>query len=201
MADFATAAKGGKLIRDSLNSLVTKTADKSLSTRLTAALVKTLKTDTQNEKGFKKLMQSQISTLKDFEFNPTGTVNSIFKGNYTPQIDRNNGKLSITISEFTPGRELNKPNEATHFQFHVAALAVNFYMGATECNLTSSPKIEWNNTRVAQLKLESAVQPNSPDHLLLLFSIEFWQLDPNGVYYDLMNRLYNGAVIAETSQG
>jgi len=200
MAEFATAAKGGKLIRDALNSLVTKVADKNLATRLTTTLVKILKSDAQNERGHKQLMLGQLNLLKGFEFSPTGSVNSTFKGKYTPLIDRSNGKLSITIEEFTPSRDVYKPKEATHFQFHAAALAINFDTGATEYSISSSQKIEWNNAAVALTKLESAVQLNTPDPMFLLFAIEFWKFDSSGTYYELMNRVYNGVVIADTSQ-
>jgi hypothetical protein len=200
MAAFGTVAKAGKLFRDALSQVVSKVADSELTPRMTAALFQILKTDKENERGRKSLMFGDLSSLKGFEFSNAGPVNTTFKGKYSTEIDRANGKLNLVVGEYRPRRDVYRPIQATHFQLHAAALAINFDTGKKETSVTSTEKIEWNNATIPEARLENTITANTTDALFLLFGIEFWMLDPNGKYYELMNRAYNGVVIADVSQ-
>jgi hypothetical protein len=199
MSEFAATAKGSKLLRGAINSLVNRVSDKDQQTRLSTLLLRIAKSDKLNPRGSRNIMDGDLNMLKGFEFSKTGTVSTTYFGLYQTMIDRASGKMVVTIPEFTPERVVHPAPESTHFQFHAAALSINFDTGKFEYNLVSSERIKWNNDRINAISLEPNVQANATDPVMLLFGIEFWN-ETNGAFYELMNRAYNGVVVADVSR-
>ena len=73
-AEFGTAGKGGKLVRNAIRILLQNAKDKRVVSRLTTDLLKVVKTDTTNERGLRTVQDGNLALLKGFEFNLNGFV-------------------------------------------------------------------------------------------------------------------------------
>jgi hypothetical protein len=199
MAEFTSAIKASKLLREGLKALTSRIGDKGLSRRLTSILMSIAKSDKLNVRGLRNVMDGDINRLKGFEFSATGGVSTTFTGDYFTVINRSTGKLEVSIPGFVPAEVIYAPAEATHFQLHAAALEINFETGNKVYDLQSTAKLPLGTTPVPATSLEPAVTPNSTAHLLLFFAIEFW-MESNGLFYQTNNKVYNGVVIADVSK-
>ena len=199
MAEFTTAAKGGKLLRHALNALVTRISDDAMSVRLNGALIKVIKRDKVNGRGLRNINDGDLSMLKGFEFSVTGVVSTTFTGIYGAVIDRASGQMTISINDLVPNKHIYAPREATHFQLHAASVDMDFKTGKFDYDQASTARLPLNNNPLAAMTLQPTAPANSVNPLLLFFGIEFW-METNGTWYELNSKVYNGVVVAEVSK-
>ena len=199
LAEFATAAKGSKLLRDALSILLKRIGDKDATKRLTSSMFKALKADVTSPRGSRNLMDGDITMLKGFEFSNIGKVNTTFTGAFSPVVDRVNGTLGITIPQFVPSNVVVSSEASTHFQLHVVGVELNFGSGNSVADIESTAVLPINGTPVPSLILETQVSANSTNPLILLLAVELWQ-ESNGRFYPLNNQVYNGMVVVEASK-
>jgi len=67
MSEFGRAGKDGKLIRDSLRTLMEKASDSLVTSRLTAKLMEVVKSDTKNVRGERSVEKCDKQLLKGFD--------------------------------------------------------------------------------------------------------------------------------------
>ena len=116
-SDFATAAHGGKLIRNSISSLVKDAKDKTCTSRMLKALMAVVKSDAVSPAGTGNLVDGNTKLLVGFDYNAGATRNLVFPTPITDNIDRVTGQLTINIPAFVPLQDVHAPNGTTHFQF------------------------------------------------------------------------------------
>ena len=198
MSNFNTALKAEKLILDGLTKLVESFHTVNTRNRLVSQILEVMKADALNEPGNKTVVDGDISRLVGFEFNPKGTITKFFKDDYSATVDRVRGRMAVQFPAFVPTYRIVAPFEATHFQFHLAALELDM-INRKSAGISSTAKLPINTNLVNTLRLEASVTPNSPNPLLLVFGIQFWTEDVNRTFYAVENPGCNGAAIVAAS--
>ncbi|MFD2433745.1 hypothetical protein ACFSO9_09495 [Mesonia maritima] len=77
-AEFATAGKAGKLMRNSIQVLLQNAKDRRCVGRLTRALLSVIKSDTVNIRGERNVQEGNMQLINGFEFNQNGKLGSTF---------------------------------------------------------------------------------------------------------------------------
>ena len=175
MSDFGRAAKAGKLLRNSISSLVNYAKDRSLSQRMGKTLMAVIKSDQLSPAGQGNVVDGNTNLLKDFQFNASASLESVFPTVFQRNINRVTGVLTIDIPVFKPSPDLKAPNGATHYQFVSAGTEVDFESGAFKTDIQKSGQLPYNTAATAALTLTHALTPNSTHPLFLVFGIRFFK--------------------------
>ena len=109
---FSTAARAGKLLRNSIKSLVNLSKDNKMTSRLLKVLM--------------KMSEHGIGQLPGFNFNEKVQLNDCFNVPYNTLIQRHTGQLTINIKSFIPAINIKAPKFATHMRIVSAGLYIDF---------------------------------------------------------------------------
>nr|WP_319398273.1 hypothetical protein [uncultured Carboxylicivirga sp.] len=188
--EFGRAGKAGKLIRNALKVPIKKAADNKVSSRLAALVLKAIQADTTNARGERTVIDGDLSLLQGFEFNAKQSLESIVTAPFTIAIDRAAGTFTVNVQEFVPTTEIAVVEGATHLQFIAAAAAIDFTNGSYEVDVAESAEIVIGTDAQAALNIAGALSADSPNPILMVFGVEFYQL-VNGAMYPLNNNASN----------
>ncbi len=194
--EFATAGKAGKLLRDSVRSLVMKAKDGKLSNRLLKEMMKVIKADATNPRGQRTVHDGAPGLLEGFDFNQNSPLNQSFHGAFTGIIDRATGKLTITIPAYVPTDAVIAPPSATHYKLVAAGVQVDFVAGKSFGEEKGSAILPVNSDPTAPLVIETSVVAGATVPLFLFFGIQFYQ-DVNGHHYSLKSGEFNALCIVK----
>ena len=180
-SDFKTAARGGKLIRNSISSLVKDAKDSTLTSRMLKTLMAIIKSDTVSTAGHGNLVDGDLTLLTDFPFNVNAKLERMFGALITHNINKVTGQLTINIPVFTPSLELTAPSGTAKYQFVSAGLEMDFAAGTSKPDIQKSVQFAYNQVPTTALTLTHTVTPNSTLPLLLVFGIKFLKLANSSV--------------------
>lgn len=180
-SDFKTAASGGKLIRNSISSLVKDAKDSTLTSRMLKQLMAVVKSDIVSTAGNGNLVDGDLTMLTDFPFNVNTKLEGIFGGLITHNINRVTGQLTINIPVFTPSLDLTAPSGTSKYQFVSAGVEIDFAAGTSKPDIQKSAQFVYNELPTTALTLTHTVTPNSTLPLLLVFGIKFLKLSNSSV--------------------
>ena len=197
-AEFAVAAKAGKLLRTAFKSLVRPAADHRMVSRLAGKMVYVLQTDRKNERGMRRVLDGNVGLLEGFEFNEQAKLYAAFSAPYSSNINRVTGELKITILPFVPNSLITAPAGATHFKLVSGGAEVDFENRSSTVDLHATPELPWNNVPTDEYVFNHVVPVNSNHPLFLLLGIEFYQ-EVNGSMYLLKNGSFNALSIIKVS--
>jgi hypothetical protein len=197
-AEFGSACKAGKLLRNAVKAVSQRSSDGRSVSRLTKQMMVVLKTDTASRRGERSVVNGDMERLQGFQFNIKAVLDTTFFAPYTAAIDRVTGTLSVDIDAFVPERSVIKPEGATHFRIISAGAEVDFAGNVYVSANSSSAELPWDNVAAAAVTLENLVTANSTNPLFLLLGIEFFQ-EVNGEKYSLRNGGYNSLAIVMVS--
>ncbi|MBL7731381.1 MAG: hypothetical protein JNM88_09395 [Chitinophagaceae bacterium] len=198
MAEFGTAGKAAKLLRNSMLATIKAASDPRASSRLTGYMSKVVKADPTGARGQRKVVQANLDMLKGFNFNGQNMLNEVFNTPITATIDRPGGKLAIDIASFVPSAVVTPAQGATHIRIISAGAEVDFDGETYVSQATVSDPIPLNAVPTANIHLENQVTAASTKGLFLLAGIQFCQ-EVNGVAYPLSNLSFNALSIVEVS--
>ena len=114
-AEFGSAGKAGKLLRNAVKAVSQGSSDGRAVSRLTKQMMAVLKTDTVSRRGDRNVVDGNIELLQGFQFNINAVLDTTFYAPFTAVIDRATGNLSIEIDGFVPENMVAKPEGATQF--------------------------------------------------------------------------------------
>lgn len=197
--EFREGAHASKLIRQAILPALQNCKDGRLVSRLTQEMIKVTKSDPVNGRGQRKVMDGDVTLLKDFNFNIKALLKVTLKLDLVPVIDRVTGKASVVIPAFKPSELISKPSGATHAKIHSMGCEFNFDDEKTVAKYFESDGFELVNNTVPAINIEHSLTPNSTNPLFLLVGIRFYDV-VNGIYYPLMNGSFNALSIVETSR-
>jgi hypothetical protein len=126
-AEFGMAATAGKVLRDSVRSLLLNGSDKRVTSRLTKLMTEIKNFDSSSPRGLRQIFialndPAAMALLKGFNFNINSALGSILFKPYT--LDTLTG--TITIDNLVPLNDIAFPEGATHVSFLGAFAAVDF---------------------------------------------------------------------------
>lgn len=189
-SEFSLCTAAAKALRMALGSMVFKSKDNKLSSRMLQTMYRVKSFDTVSVRG-KRSIAIGLSTamgkleLTGFDFNKNARLNSVLFAPY--ELDVLTGKL--TIANLLPLEQLIYPQGATHVSFQSAVLAINFATDASELVLSPVENVPLDLTAVTLVLTPSSL-PASTGVTLFLISILFYQ-EVNGVQYSLKNEEFN----------
>jgi len=197
-AEFATAARAGKLLRTTFRSMFRGIADHRMVSRLTKKMIGVLQADLVSDRGLRNITKGDTLLLKDFEFNLENSLNGTLIVKWLPVVDRVTGQVSASIPSFVPCKLIAAPDGATHFMIVSGTAAINFDSRNTDADLKETELMPLGDDPLNAIKLQHAIMPNSKDPIFLLLGIRFCQVI-NGKQYPLKNGAFNAAAIIAVS--
>jgi len=195
-AEFGRAGKAGKLLRNSLRSLLQKASDSRMVSRLTKEMVRVIQADLTSTRGLRNVIDGEAELLSGFDFNSNAKLSTTIFAPFTATINRVNGELTVTIPPFVPAEMIAAPGGTTHFKILSAGSEVDFTQGVFTADSKESNILPWDQTATASLTLVNQITANSTHPLFLVLGIEFMQ-EVNGVQYPLKNGSYNALALVK----
>jgi hypothetical protein len=195
-AEFGRAGKAGKLLRTALRSLIQNISDGRMIARMVKEMMKVIKADTTNPRGYRNITDGDTVLLKGFEFNSNSKLGTTLFASYTGNMNRVTGALSVNVPSFVPANMIAAPGGTTHFRITSAGAEIDFTNGVHVTDVQTTAQLPWDSTPTGVADLINAVTANSTHPLFLLLGIEFYQ-EVNGVMYPLKNGAFNALAIIE----
>ena len=190
MEEFASVAQSGKLLRNSLGSLLRRGKDPRTSSRLMGILAKVKNLDASSKRGLRVVAEG-IGTvegkalLQGFDFNNRAKLSQVLHAPFT--LDTGTGVLEI--ADFIPLEHLSIPEGATHVSITNASMNLDFATGIYELQLSPASSILLDMSS-STLSLTPAAVPTGTGSMYHLLLIEFFQ-EVNGALYSLRNGAFN----------
>jgi len=195
-AEFGSSASSGKLLRDSIRTMMQNASDSRVVARLTKVMTQIKNLDPTSARGARNVGvgiadPAAKAKLKGFNFNIDAILGSILYNPYL--VDAGTGV--INIDGLVPINDVNAPQGATHITLRGAWAKIDFATGefdVQESNAVNLP-IDATSTNVI---LTPAVAASGTGTDLFLLMIEFFQ-EVNGNQYTLKNGAYNALSVVE----
>lgn len=197
-AEFGSAGKAGKLLRDSLRSMMLNATDSLVTSRVTQLMFNELKLDTTSVRGSRKpatglALATGKALMKGFNFN----INSLLSGVLYKPYTVVPATGVITITGLIPQTDVAFPLGATHLSISGAMGNVNFVTSVWDVKQTNVQNLAINTT-ASTVTLTPTAVPAGTGIKVFLLKVEFFQL-MNGVQYSLKNGTYNCLAIIEVA--
>jgi hypothetical protein len=197
-SEFGRAGKAGKVLRNSVRTLLQNSADSRMVGRLTQKMVEVIQEDATSLRGERNVLDGELELLEGFEFNINSKLGSTLYVPYTASINRVAGTTSLTIPSFIPINSLAAPGGTTHYKIVAAGAEVDFENETFVASFQDSGIMPWDITSTASLNMESTLTANSIHPIFMVLGVEFYQ-DVNGQKYSLKNGAYNPLSIVKVS--
>lgn len=198
MAEFGRAGKAGKVLRNSVQSLLRTVGDRLMVSRLTKEMLKVIQLDAINPRGQRNVIDGEAELLQGFDFNTQGKLHTSFVAPFVSTLDRTLGTAHIDIEPFVPADSVIAPAGSTHYKLVSAGTDINFEAETFTSNRTESTILPIDNLLTAPIELHNTLPAASTNPLFLIFGINFYQ-EVNGTFYELKNGTYNALQLVQVS--
>lgn len=194
--EFGSSARSGKLLRDSIRTMMQNASDGRVTSRLTKLMTQIKNLDGTSARGERNVgigmaTPEAKALLKGFNFNDKAILGSILFNGYA--VDAGTGV--ITLDGLVPINELNAPAGATHIALRGAWAKVDFSTGDTEVQESNAVNLPIDATST-DVVLTPATVPAGAGTDIFLLMIEFFQ-EVNGNQYTLKNGAYNALSVVD----
>ena len=195
-SEFGSSAGSGKLLRDSVRTLMQNASDGRVTSRLTKLMTQIKNLDATSVRGERNVGVAMATPnaktlLKGFNFNDKAILGSILYNNFTV----NAGTGVVDLIGLVPINDLNVPSGATHIALKSTWAKVDFATGSSDAQVSNTVNLPINATST-DVVLTPAVAPAGTGTDVYLLAIEFYQ-EVNGQQYSLKNGAYNALSIIE----
>lgn len=197
-AEFGRAGKAGKFLRTALRSLLQNVSDGRMIARLTREMMRVIKADETNPRGFRNVIDGEAGLLKGFEFNVNSKLGTTLFAPFTGTINRVTGELTINIPPFIPVNMVTAPSGTSHFKIVSAGTEIDFEQGNYAADVQTTAAMPWDTNGTVVINLVNHVTANSTKPLFLALGIEFYQ-QVNGTLYPLKNGAFNALALVDVS--
>lgn len=195
-SEFGSSASSGKLLRDSIRTMMQNASDSRVTSRLTKLMTQIKNMDPTSARGARNVGVGIADPaakllLKGFDFNDKAVLGSILFNPYA--VDAGTGV--ITLNDLIPINDLNTPPGATHITLRGAWAKVDFATGDTDVQETNDVNLPIDATSTNVVLTPTTAAAGTGTDLFLLM-VEFFQ-EVNGNQYSLKNGAYNALSIVE----
>ena len=195
-AEFARAARAGKLLRTAFEPLMVFASDSRVTSRLAGALVKVVRADITHPGGQRTIMARHTTLLEDFNFNRHGSLHKTFRASYSASIDRTTNSFSLCIPPFNASTSVWTPPGATHLRLTACGVSADFEGGAYERAIARSCEIPLDETTPGPISLSARIPGDPSRPIFLALCVEFLQ-EAKGKMSFLQNQAYNAMAIVK----
>ena len=197
-SEFGRAGSASKLLRTAFRLQIQQAKDRRVVSRLVKEMMKVVKADSTSTRGLRNVVDGEAEMLQQFEFNANAQLSTTLFAQYTPNINRTSGAVSITVPPFTPLTGIVAPDGATHFKLMAAASEIDFEAKNFLTDSADTGNLPINSVPTAIITLATTLPAASTHPLFLVFGIQFSQL-VNGIEYPLKNGAFNALSVALVS--
>lgn len=195
-AEFGSSASSGKLLRDTIRTMMQNASDGRVTSRLTKVMTQIKNLDATSARGERNVgvgitTPEAKALLKGFNFNDKAILGSILFNSYSV----NTGTGVITVSGLVPVNEINTPSGATHITLRGAWAKVDFANGETDLQATNAVNLPIDATSTDVILTPAGVPSGTGTDVYLLM-LEFFQ-EVNGAQYVLKNGAFNALSVVE----
>lgn len=195
-SEFGNSATAGKLLRDSIRTMMQKASDGRVTSRLTKVMSQIKNLDVTSLRGERNVGigiadPAAKALLKGFNFNNRAILGSVLFKSFT--VAPATGEIEIL--NLIPINDLTIPQGTTHVSFKGAWAKIDFVAGTAsveESNVVNLP-VDGTQTTVT---LTPAAAPAGAGTDIYFLTLEFFQ-EVNGVQYSLKNGAYNVLNVVE----
>lgn len=195
MAEFARAGKACKLLRTALSKLLEIGADTRMTSRLTTAFLRIIKSDPVSDRGKRSLYLGELDRMAGFEFNQSKEVVGALKAPYSATIDRVSGLCTISIPGFVVKDGIAAAEGATHCRIMAGAASLNFDKQTYVSDIKFGVELALGDESAAAITLSPQVTAASPDPIFLVLGVQYF-MSTNGKLYTI-NRAFNALGIVK----
>lgn len=189
--EFGRAGKASKALCTAIRPILNKTQDSRMISRLVKRMMTVIKKDMVSERGFRNVLDGELSLLKGFDFNVNAGLSATVYASFSSAIDRGAGVLKVEMDGFNPETQIVAPSGTTHFRLLSAAVEVDFEQDTFAFARSISSEISYAARFAPAITLSNDIGViASTKPLFLVFGIEFLQ-QVNGSFYTLNNGAYN----------
>ena len=189
MAEFSRAGKAGKLFRQAFSAVVGTVSDGRMSSRLTTAFLRIIKTDPVSDRGERSLLLGDLGSAAGFNFNAVTDFTTVFHPPYTAAVNRATGQATLTIPAFRLGDGIDIPEGASHARIFAGAALLDFEALTYVSDIKYAAEIDLGVENVAAITLSPQVTAASTQPLFIVVGIQYY-LSTNGKLYPL-NKSFN----------
>lgn len=195
-AEFGSSASSGKLVRDSIRTMMQNASDGRVTSRLTKVMTQIKNMDPTSARGERTVgvgiaSASAKALLKGFNFNNRAILGSVLFKSYS--VDMATGVIDLV--GFVPINDLNVPSGATHVTLRGAWSKVDFATNIHSVEETNAQNLPIDGI-ASNVMLTPGATPSGTGTDLYLLMLEFFQ-EVNGVQYTLKNGAFNVLSIVE----
>jgi hypothetical protein len=197
-AEFGNSAVAGKLLRDTMRSLMLTASDNRVTARITKMMSDIKNLDTTSARGERSVgvaiaQPEAKAILKSLDFNINAILGSVLFTPYTI----NTATGAITIADLIPIEDIAYPQGATHVTLSSAFANIDFTTGISDIKYSNEVNLPIDGTSATQTLTPTAVPAGTGTQIYLL-EVEFFQ-EVNGVQYALKNGAYNALRVVEVA--
>lgn len=174
-AEFTRAGKAAKLLRVIFREVMVNAKDKITQARLLKVLFRVVYGDAINGRGLRTVQQGELQQFDGFNFNGRVGLRDVFFKKCGVAFNRVTGQVLISIPEYVPRAMVQAAQGSTHYRIVAGAAAVNFETEKYEFVMQSTTELEWDYDLQAASTLTLALPANSPEHVIVVLGIEFYQ--------------------------
>lgn len=200
-AEFGRAGQAGRLLRTAFRALVRNSSDSRVASRLTQKFTEVIQADTTSLRGLRNVVDGDVSKLQGFEFNVAGKLRQTLLAQYSVDVDRATGLVTINVPLFVPAELIAAPVGATNFRLVASVSELDF---AADRYVSTGAESEENITTLeapVAINLPLPVTPGGANPLVVVLGIEFSQVC-NGAMYALNDGAFNAlAIVAVDAAG
>lgn len=198
-AEFSTAGKAGKLVRNALQVLLQNAKDKRCVGRLTRVLLSVVKTDAGNARGERKVQDGNMRFLHDFDFNENGKLGSTFFTPFVSALDRTTGDLSLQIDSYQAAVRIAAPQGTTHYRLSLGGVELDFEERSFNFSMEQSAILPHDTSVQPASTLTASLNAASTLPIVGVMGVEFFQ-EVNAEMYPLKNGSFNALAIVLVDQ-
>lgn len=196
LLEFASNARAGKFIRQSVGTKLNKGKDSKLSSRMLKLMNEIKNFDQTSARGHRVVGNGLTTTegkqlLKGFNFNNRAHLQSVLLADFS--VNTTTGEISIP--EFICSEQLFYPENATHVGFSAGISKLDFDNQLSETSFSNTTLLPINMD-TNSISLEPLEPPTNSGIQLQFLLLEFSQ-EINGIQYPLLNGAHNSLCIVE----
>jgi hypothetical protein len=196
LTEFGQTARSGKLLRQSINSLLADAKDSRVTSRLTKVLSQVKNEDTSSARGQRQVALGMATAmgkawLKGFNFNSRAPLDSVLQAQYS--LDTATG--TVSMPNLVPLQQVAAPEGATHLSFSAGFLNLDFEDGSNDLQLSNVVNLPINATATS-VDLIPAAPATGTGQSCYFLKVAFFQ-EVNGIQYPLNNGAFNALQLIE----
>ena len=173
--DFKLAASSSKLLRNAFAPLLKGVTDSNCFSRLTAQVLKVVKSDTKNSSGQRNILDGDLNLLRGFEFNAKCPLSQVLGTAFQVSTDAEGSTLNLVLPALISPKKMPAHEDASHFRLVVGLAAIDFTSGTYQTILTHSEQmpIAGNFSRTIQAFCQ--LEELSPHPKFVVLGVAFSQ--------------------------